>query len=38
MSQLTGSVVDDVHQAYPQYQLYVIASALAVIADVLFVH
>jgi len=32
MSSLTGSVLNDVHQAYPQYELYVIASALAVIA------
>ena len=31
MSALTGAVLDDVHKVYPQYELHVIASALAVI-------
>ena len=31
MSALTGSIVDDIHKVYPQYDLHVIASALAVI-------
>jgi sodium-independent sulfate anion transporter 11 len=31
MSALTGSILDDIHQVYPQYELHVIASALAVI-------
>jgi sodium-independent sulfate anion transporter 11 len=31
MSALTGTILDDVHAVYPQYELHVIASALAVI-------
>jgi sodium-independent sulfate anion transporter 11 len=31
VSALTGSIVDDVHKVYPEYESYVIASALAVL-------
>ena len=32
MSALTGTIVVDIHKEYPQYELHVIASALALIS------
>ncbi|UJR07188.1 hypothetical protein I4U23_011476 [Adineta vaga] len=38
MSILTGSIIDDIHKAYPQYELHVIASSLAfIVGCVVFV-
>ncbi|CAF4394077.1 unnamed protein product [Rotaria sp. Silwood2] len=31
MSTLTGTIIDDIHKIYPQYELHIIASALAFI-------
>ncbi|CAF1072294.1 unnamed protein product [Didymodactylos carnosus] len=31
MSVLTGTILDDIHKVYPQYELHIIASALALI-------
>ena len=31
VSVLTGTILDDIHKVYPQYELHIIASALAVI-------